>query len=204
MILDKTKRIGVGLLTVIALMTCIMLMPACSSSNSVKKHNKEHMRTHRKRTSKSSNASTSGSKTESVAIEMGEVKVAKGRKEHKKMIEESKTWLGTPYRYAAQEKGVGTDCSGMVVTLYEDYLGVKLPRNSAKQAEYCKSLKGTELREGDLVFFATGKDPEKISHVGIILDSENFIHASTSKGVVISQLQSPYYKRTFRGFGRAE
>lgn len=119
----------------------------------------------------------------------------------KKVAKEAKEWLGTPYRYAGYEKGEGTDCSGMVLSVYLDATGIKLPRNSAKQAEFCESVAGDELKIGDLCFFATGKDPNKVSHVGIMLDEDNFIHASTSKGVVISQLSSPYYVRTFMGFG---
>ena len=86
--------------------------------------------------------------------------------------------------------------------VYEDVAGWKLPRNSAKQAEFCDRLKEEDVEPGDLVFFATGKDPDKVSHVGIMLDEENFIHASTSKGVVISKVTSNYYIRTFMMYGR--
>lgn len=122
----------------------------------------------------------------------------------KKIIEEAYTWLGTPYSYACAEKGVATDCSGMVLQVYEKIAGIKLPRNSAKQAEFCKSIKKKEVKIGDLVFFATGKDQNKISHVGIMVDDKNFIHASASKGVVVSDMTQPYYVRTFRGFGRVK
>ncbi|MDE6669993.1 MAG: C40 family peptidase [Muribaculaceae bacterium] len=118
------------------------------------------------------------------------------------LVDEAMTWLGTPYKYSWQIKGKGTDCSGMVVEVY-GHIGVDgLPRNSAKQAEYCRNLKAKDVEVGDLVFFATGKDPHKISHVGIMLDKDNFIHASTSKGVVISQISTPYYTRTFKQYGR--
>ncbi|MDE7496460.1 MAG: C40 family peptidase [Muribaculaceae bacterium] len=118
------------------------------------------------------------------------------------IVEEAMSWLGTPYKYAGQEKGRGTDCSGLVMKVYEDVAGWKLPRNSAKQAEFCDRLKEEDVEPGDLVFFATGKDPDKVSHVGIMLDEENFIHASTSKGVVISKVTSNYYIRTFMMYGR--
>ena len=77
-----------------------------------------------------------------------------------------------------------------------------MPRNSAKQAEFCKSLDPDEVEIGDLVFFATGKDPDRISHVGIMIDEVNFVHASTKKGVVVSRIDTPYYIRTFKMFGR--
>lgn len=125
----------------------------------------------------------------------------KSRK-RKKIVEEAYTWLGTPYAYAHAEKGYATDCSGMVQIVYEKVTGIKLPRNSAKQAEYCKKIKRKNLKIGDLVFFATGKNSDKISHVGIMVDDSSFIHASASKGVVVSDLSQPYYVRTLRAFGR--
>lgn len=130
------------------------------------------------------------------------VKHHKTGKLQQQIIDEAITWLGTPYKYAGQEKGRGTDCSGLVMRVYEDVAGAKLPRNSAKQAEFCESLRDEDVAPGDLVFFATGKDPDRISHVGIMLDEENFIHASTSKGVVISKVTANYYMRTFMMFGR--
>lgn len=130
------------------------------------------------------------------------VKKLKQDSEHGRLVAEAKTWLGTPYAYARADKGIGTDCSGMVLKVYESITGCKLPRNSAKQAEFCEKISPSNIRQGDLVFFATGKDPHRVSHVGIMLDSDNFIHASSTKGVVISKVSSPYYTRTFIMFGR--
>lgn len=129
-------------------------------------------------------------------------KSGKASRQRRMIVEEAYTWLGTPYGYAHSEKGVATDCSGMVKMVYEKVTGIKLPRNSAKQAEYCKPLKRKNLKVGDLVFFATGKNPDIISHVGIMLDDSSFIHASASKGVVVSDISQPYYVRTLRAFGR--
>lgn len=126
----------------------------------------------------------------------------KGNKDQKALVEEAMTWIGVPYAYAKSDKKEGTDCSGLVLRVYLDVLDVKLPRNSAQQAEFCKKIDKEDVEPGDLVFFATGKDPDKISHVGIMIDKENFIHASTKKGVLISQLNTPYYIRTFRQAGR--
>ncbi|MCM1369476.1 MAG: C40 family peptidase [Candidatus Amulumruptor caecigallinarius] len=130
------------------------------------------------------------------------IHVGKANKRQKQIVEEAYTWLGTPYIYAGAEKGKGTDCSGMVMEVYQKVTGAKIPRNSAKQAEYCESIDEENVSTGDLVFFATGKDKDRISHVGIIVDSNSFIHASSSKGVVVSDLKNPYYIRTFKMFGR--
>lgn len=119
-----------------------------------------------------------------------------------KIIKEAKEWLGTPYKYGHMEKGLASDCSGMVMVVFVDATGIKLPRNSGKQAEFCFLLKKEDILPGDLVFFATGKDKTKVTHVGIMIDSETFIHASSSKGVTISKMTTPYYQRTFLRYGR--
>lgn len=131
-----------------------------------------------------------------------EIHVGHAGKLQQRIIDEAASWIGTPYVYAGAEKGKGTDCSGMVMKVYETVANRKIPRNSAKQAEFCRPIAAEEVATGDLVFFATGKDPEKVSHVGIVVDNENFIHASASKGVVMSKMTAPYYQRTFRMFGR--
>ena len=123
-------------------------------------------------------------------------------KSESKIVKEAAGWLGTPYAYGQAEKGKACDCSGMVMSVYEKVTGTKLPRNSAQQQEFCRRLKEKDVRVGDLCFFATGKDPEKTSHVGIMVDDTNFIHASTSKGVVVSDITQPYWIRTFKGYGR--
>lgn len=116
------------------------------------------------------------------------------------LFKEAATWLGTPYKYGGDKKGVGADCSGFVMRVFLDVLEIKLPRTSAKMAEFCKKI--TKPRPGDLVFFATGKDKHRVSHVGIMLDEEHFIHTSSSKGVIVSSVTSPYYTRTFIKYGR--
>ena len=141
-----------------------------------------------------------GEVSERVGIE--HLTVKPGGTTQQMIVEEARTWLGTPYKYAKAEKGEGTDCSGMVMKVYEQAAGCKIPRNSAKQAEYCRKVKETEVDTGDLVFFATGSDPEKVSHVGIVVDSDSFIHASSSKGVVISKISNAYFAQRLLMFGR--
>lgn len=118
------------------------------------------------------------------------------------IVDECLTWIGTPYGYGHSEKRRATDCSGMVIVVYEKIANLKLPRNSAKQAEYCDKIKDREILPGDLVFFATGKDKKKVSHVGVMVDKNKFVHASGSKGVILSEMTTPYYQRTFLMYGR--
>lgn len=118
------------------------------------------------------------------------------------IVEEALSWLGTPYEYAGMSKGSGTDCSGLVMKVYGDVLDAALPRNSARQAEFCDRIELDDVEAGDLVFFATGRDLSKVSHVGIMVDKVNFVHASTSKGVVISSVTTDYYSRRLIMYGR--
>lgn len=123
-------------------------------------------------------------------------------KVRRSILKEAEEWLGTPYKYAGAEKNVGADCSGMVLRVFESATSIKLPRNSAKQSEFCHKLKSSEVLPGDLVFFATGKLADRVTHVGIMLDNDSFIHSSSSRGVVVSSVSTPYYRRTFICYGR--
>lgn len=118
------------------------------------------------------------------------------------LIAEARRWLGTPYRYGGQEIGVGTDCSGMIMEIFRTVLGIKLPRNSAAQQEYCIPVKKEKLETGDLVFFSSKTNGKNISHVGIFIDKGFFIHASSSRGVIVSHLDENYYLNHFHSCGR--
>lgn len=121
----------------------------------------------------------------------------------KLLLKEAETWMGTPYLYGGEQKGEGADCSGFVMMTFLNALDYKLPRNSGKQAEFCSPISEHEVRIGDLVFFATGNDSTKVSHVGIIIDEKGtFIHASSTKGVCHSTMTNPYFQRHFLMYGR--
>ena len=122
--------------------------------------------------------------------------------ENEKLAEEALTWVGTPYRYGASEKGKATDCSGLVLMVYKKIANVDMPRNSAKQAQFCKKISKKEVKPGDLVFFAIGSNKNEISHVGVMIDEIRFVHASASKGVIISEMTTPYYERNFKMYGK--
>ena len=108
-------------------------------------------------------------------------------------------WLGVPYKFGGSSFQ-GTDCSGLVMVVYERVFGKKLPRQSAKQADFANRIQENKLVPGDLYFFdINGKG---VSHIGMHLGGDKFIHASTQKGVIVSDLEEAYYKRTFVGYGR--
>ena len=100
-------------------------------------------------------------------------------------------WYGTPYQFGGQTMK-GIDCSGFANVLYKDVYKIQLPRTSKDIAENIKRKYTDELKEGDLVFFSFGKSGE-VNHVGVYLHNNRFVHASTSKGVIISDLTEPWY-----------
>lgn len=115
------------------------------------------------------------------------------------LLAEAYSWRGTPYRSGGHSKR-GTDCSGYTMEVYRTVLGIQLPRNSAKQSEYCSRVSMSKAQPGDLLFFHPAKRG-KISHVGIYLGDDKMIHAS-SRGVMVADLTIPYWRKCFTHAGR--
>lgn len=106
-------------------------------------------------------------------------------------------WLDVPYKYAQMSKS-GTDCSGFVYQVYKKIYNLDLPRSTAGLSTYkIPKIGQNNLKTGDLVLFATGKNKKTINHVGIYLKNRKFIHASTSRGVIVSSLDENYYKKAY-------
>jgi len=108
-------------------------------------------------------------------------------------------WMGTRYRLGGSSKS-GIDCSALVQTIYVTQYGISLPRTAREQYDATERISRTNLQEGDLVFFNTQGG---VSHVGIYLQNNRFVHASTS-GVTISDLFDAYWEKRFIGVGRYE
>lgn len=121
------------------------------------------------------------------------------------LYNEGAKWLGVPYRMGGLTKK-GVDCSGFVTSVFREVYGKQLARSSSDMLKYnCKKVNRSRLQEGDLVFFKTGRGKKDVpNHVGIYLKNGKFIHASTSKGVVVSSLNEPYYLRSWLTGGRVK
>lgn len=116
------------------------------------------------------------------------------------LLEHVDEWYGTKYKMGGTTKK-GIDCSAFVQAVYLSAFAVSLPRTARDQYRSSKIISATELKEGDLVFFNTRGG---ISHVGIYLQNNKFIHASTSHGVTVSDMFDPYYIKHYIGAGRIE
>ena len=112
-----------------------------------------------------------------------------------KVVAKAKTYIGTKYKYGGTTSS-GMDCSGLMCQSYAS-VNIKLPRTSNDQSNYGKRVYIGELQKGDMIFFGAYKGSKKVTHVGMISSVSKsqikFIHASSSKGVMESEL-STYWR----------
>ena len=121
--------------------------------------------------------------------------------EDKKLIEVVADWKGTAYLYGGNNK-TGVDCSGFVGAVYQEVYNKKLHRRSRDMLLDVKIIKKSELHLGDLIFFKTG-GKSYVSHVGIYIADNKFIHAA-SRGVVVNDLNDTYYRKAYYKSGRVK
>jgi cell wall-associated NlpC family hydrolase len=111
-------------------------------------------------------------------------------------------WYGTNYRLGGSD-GAGIDCSAFAQKLYAEVFGETLLRTAQEQFSNCKRLKHShDVREGDLVFFHIHS--KHITHVGVYLANNFFVHSSTTGGVMISSLNEEYWSKYYAGCGRVQ
>jgi murein DD-endopeptidase / murein LD-carboxypeptidase len=108
-------------------------------------------------------------------------------------------WIGTPYRLGGDTKK-GIDCSGFAYQLYSKVFNTVIGNNSRNIFSMVNPVNKEELTEGDLVFFKIGS--RSITHMGVYIGNNKFAHASSSRGVMISDLDEPYWKRYYYKGGR--
>jgi lipoprotein Spr len=110
-------------------------------------------------------------------------------------------WWGTKYCLGGSTDRC-IDCSAFTQTVVKDVYDISLPRTSGEQYNFSDEISTADLKEGDLVFFHTGGKRKRISHVGLYLMNNKFVHASTSNGVMISDLNDNYWRQHYKGAGR--
>lgn len=109
-------------------------------------------------------------------------------------------WIGVPYKWAGNDK-TGVDCSGFICAVFKEIYARQLKRSATDIVKECEPVEKENLKEGDLVFFDISSAN---SHVGIYLANNKFIHASSSKGVMISDLSHTYYIKYWGRGGRVK
>ena len=109
------------------------------------------------------------------------------------LLAQHERWEGTPYRLGGTSFQ-GVDCSALVQHVFAETFRVSLPRTTGEQVHQGASVERSELAPGDLVFF---RPPGRYDHVGIYLGEGRFLHASTSQGVMISELDNSYWQRYY-------
>lgn len=111
-----------------------------------------------------------------------------------KIMDQYAVWKGVRYRLGGSTKR-GIDCSAFVQMTFKEQFGLELPRSSTEQQGMGAKVQRTKLRPGDLVLFHAGSTG---SHVGIYLGNDQFVHASTTSGVMISSLNDAYWSSRYR------
>ena len=110
-------------------------------------------------------------------------------------------FLGVPYRRGGQSAETGFDCSGFVRAMYEQSIGLILPRRADEQAAATQTIDRNDLKPGDLVFFNTMR--RAFSHVGIYVGDGKFIHAPRSGAQIrVEDMRVSYWKKRFNGARR--
>jgi cell wall-associated NlpC family hydrolase len=107
--------------------------------------------------------------------------------------------LGTPYKGKSRTRD-GMDCSSFTAAVFDEFNRTKLPRTAKKQSKTGQKVDRRRLRYGDLVFFKTSGS--SVSHVGIYIGDDEFVHSSTSTGVIISNLKEKYWRKRYAGARR--
>lgn len=115
------------------------------------------------------------------------------------MLQSIEQWWGTKYCLGGSTKNC-VDCSAFTKSVLKDVYNVEMPRTAQEQYEITQRIEPEELQEGDLVFFYTSG--RRISHVGIYVMNNKFVHAAASQGVSVSDLNDAYWKERYRGAGR--
>ncbi|MDC9597895.1 bifunctional murein DD-endopeptidase/murein LD-carboxypeptidase [Xenorhabdus anantnagensis] len=115
-----------------------------------------------------------------------------------KILNQYADWKGVAYRFGGNTKR-GIDCSAFVQRTFHDQFGIELPRSTLEQQNIGQTVNRSKLQAGDLVLFKTGI---RMRHIGIYIGNHQFVHASTSNGVIVSKLTDTYWNKRYYGARR--
>lgn len=117
------------------------------------------------------------------------------------LVDEALSYLGIRYRFGGTSPSTGLDCSGLVLNVFRNAVGLNLPRTASEMATLGDKIGRQELKPGDLVFFNTMR--RAFSHVGIYLGDGKFVHAPASGGKVrVENMSAQYWAQRFNGARR--
>lgn len=160
------------------LLVLILCLSGCKSSKRIVTKKSKTSRTYKKSNTSSTTASS---------------------KEIENIIDYAKSFRGTRYKYGGTTKK-GMDCSGLVVMAFGKE-NILLPRTTAELSQKGDWIDVKKVKEGDLLFFATKKNSRRVNHVGIVTKSRpgyvEFIHSTSSKGVITSKLSERYWYQAY-------
>ncbi len=122
----------------------------------------------------------------------------------KDVVKNALSYKGTRYKYGGSTRK-GMDCSGLIHVSFKE-AGKNVPRTSASLYDASRPINFKKVQQGDLLFFATGKNKRKVNHVGLVVKitpSEiSFVHASSSRGVMVSTMNEGYWLNAYLSAGR--
>jgi cell wall-associated NlpC family hydrolase len=139
------------------------------------------------------NTTTSQESSVEPAEQLSQIDEQQQKSNLDKLLAEYKQWKNTPYRFGSTGQG-GTDCSGFVQAIYKEVFHVELPRDSSNQVLKGNGIETSSLKPGDLVFY---KINSHLRHVGIYVGNHKFMHSSTTAGVMISNMDLPYWQKRY-------
>lgn len=133
------------------------------------------------------------SRPETMSTSRNDVDMTSSTEVRHRLLKQLEEWKGVPYRYGGMSKK-GVDCSGFIQLTFTEEFGIRLPRTTQAQVLKGTVIEQSDLLPGDLIFFNTGFQQR---HIGIYVGEKQFIHASSSRGVMRSRLDNPYWQDAY-------